>query len=59
MRFLGLEMKRVLTTKRTWILLAAALVFSGMLAYIPVTFEEVTYTDEPVSYTHLTLPTIA
>lgn len=46
MRFLGLEMKRILTTKRTWILLAAALVFSGMLAYIPVTFEEVSYADE-------------
>ena len=46
MRFLGLEMKRILTTKRTWILLTAALVFSRMLAYIPVTFEEVSYTDE-------------
>lgn len=46
MRLLGLEMKRVLTTKRTFLLLAAALVLSGILAYIPVTFEEVTYTDE-------------
>ena len=46
MRFLRLEMKRVLTTKMTWILLAAALLFSVLMAYIPVTFEAVSYTDE-------------
>lgn len=46
MRFLRLEMKRVLTTKMTWVLLAAALLFSVLMAYIPVTFEAVSYTDE-------------
>lgn len=39
MRLLGLELKRVLKTKRTWILMCIALVISVLLAYIPVTFE--------------------
>lgn len=39
MRLLGLEIKRVLRTKVTWILICAALILSVLLAYIPVTFE--------------------
>lgn len=46
MRFLGLEIKRVLTTRLTWILLSAALLLSIFMAYVPVTFESVTYTEE-------------
>ena len=46
MRFLGLEIKRVLTTRLTWILLSVAILCSIFMAYIPVTFESVTYTGE-------------
>lgn len=46
MRFLGLEIKRVLTTRLTWILLSVAILCSIFMAYIPVTFESVTYTGD-------------
>ncbi|MEE1442182.1 MAG: ABC transporter permease subunit [Blautia sp.] len=46
MRFLGLEIKRVLTTRLTWILLCVAILCSIFMAYIPVTFEAVTYTGD-------------
>lgn len=46
MRILELEIKRVLTTKLTWILLTAAFALSVLLAYVPVIFESVTYTGE-------------
>ena len=54
MRFLGLEIKRVLTTRLTWILLATALLLSVLLAYIPVTFQVVRYTDQQGRETELT-----
>ena len=39
MRLLGLEIKRVLKTKLTWILMCVAIVLSILLAYLPATFE--------------------
>ncbi|MCI8582685.1 MAG: ABC transporter permease subunit [Dorea sp.] len=41
MRLLSLEMKRILRTRITWILLGMALVLTVAMAYIPVTFEGV------------------
>ena len=41
MRFLFLEMKRILRTRITWILLGTAFVLTAVMAYIPVTFEGV------------------
>lgn len=38
MRLLQLELKRVLRTRMTYLLLAAALVLAVVLAYIPITF---------------------
>lgn len=46
MRFLGLEIKRVLTTRWTVILLSMAILCSVFMAYIPVTFETVVYTGD-------------
>ncbi|MEG0899833.1 MAG: hypothetical protein RSF40_09020 [Oscillospiraceae bacterium] len=46
MRLLGLEMKRVIKTRLTWILLLLALFTSVALAYIPTTFTPVSYKDE-------------
>lgn len=39
MRLFGLELKRVIKTRTTWILLAAALLMSILMAWLPVTFE--------------------
>lgn len=39
MRVLRLEMKKIIKTRRTWVLIAAALFLSVMMAYLPVTFE--------------------
>ncbi len=39
MRLLGLEIKRVLKTKMTWILMCVAVLLSVLFAYIPVTFK--------------------
>lgn len=46
MRLLGLEIKRVLKTRITWVLLVSALVLSVLMAYVPVTFQYYTYKDE-------------
>jgi len=46
MRLFVLEVKRVLKTRMTWILILLALALSALMAYIPVTFEEVLITDE-------------
>ncbi|MBS5937823.1 ABC transporter permease [Clostridium sp.] len=43
MRLLGLELKRVLKTRLTWILLLGAVICSVLFAYIPTTF--MYYTD--------------
>ena len=39
MKLFTLEIKRVLRTKTTWLLLAASLALSGIMAWLPVTFE--------------------
>lgn len=39
MRLFRLELKRVIKTRTTWILLAAALLLSVLMAWLPVTFE--------------------
>lgn len=46
MRLLILEIKRVMKTRLTWILLLFALFLSAFLAYIPITFASVSYQDE-------------
>ena len=45
MRLMKLELKRVLKTRLTRILLAFSLVLSLVMAYIPTTFSYVTYRD--------------
>ncbi len=45
MRILRLELKRILKAKSTWILLILALVFSILLAYLPVSYCYTNYTD--------------
>lgn len=45
MRLMKLELKRVLKTRLTLILLALSLVLSLIMAYIPTTFSYVTYRD--------------
>lgn len=46
MRILRLELKRMLKSKLTWILLALSLLFSALLAYLPTTYCYSNYTDE-------------
>ena len=45
MRLMKLELKRVLKTRLTLILLTFSLVLSLVMAYIPTTFSYVTYRD--------------
>lgn len=45
MRLLGLEIKRILKTKITWLLLLCSLIFAVLIAYLPVTFEGAVITD--------------
>lgn len=54
MRIFQLELKRVLKGKLTWILLALALVFSILLAYLPTTYCYSNYTDETGNEVNLT-----
>ena len=49
MRLLKLEMKRILKTRLTIILLLMSFLLTFVMAWLPIT---------SVSYTHLTLPTI-
>lgn len=53
MRLFRLEIKRVLKTRMTWILLVCAFVFSFLMAYIPATFPRYTYQDENGQSVHL------
>lgn len=56
MRLLQLELKRVLKTRMTYLLLAAALVLAVVMAYIPVTFigwTELDAAGNEVNYTGL------
>lgn len=46
MRLFQLEIKRVLKTRMTWILLLAAFVLSFVMAYVPTTFSACIYQDE-------------
>lgn len=46
MRILKLELKRILNTRITWILLALCLFLSVCMAYLPVTFLYHNYTDK-------------
>ncbi|MBD5521108.1 MAG: ABC transporter permease [Lachnospiraceae bacterium] len=46
MKLLKLELKRVLKTRLTWILLLCNLFFTFFMAYMPTTFHSITYTDE-------------
>lgn len=41
-----LELKRVLKTRSTWILLIAAILLSGALAYFPISFVNYSYVNE-------------
>lgn len=54
MRIFRLELKRVLRTRLTWVLLALALLLSALLAYLPTTYCYSSYTDEAGSEVHLT-----
>ena len=46
MRLFRLELKRILKTKATLILLALSLLLTVVMAYIPTTFSYVSYVDE-------------
>ncbi|HCT90744.1 MAG TPA: ABC transporter permease, partial [Lachnospiraceae bacterium] len=46
MRILCLELKRLLKSKATWILLVLSLLLSALLAYLPTTYCYSNYTDE-------------
>ena len=54
MRLLKLEMKRVLKTRLTMILLVLALFLSFVMAYLPVTFSYSSYMDESGNIVELT-----
>ena len=46
MRLLRLEIRRLITTKMTWILLLAGFILTALMAYLPLTFGSVTVTGE-------------
>ena len=54
MRIFRLELKRVLKSRLTWILLALALVLSVLLAWLPTTYCYSNYTDEDGNEVNLT-----
>ena len=54
MEILKLELKRMLKSKLTLILLVLALLFSILLAYLPVTYCYSNYTDEAGNEVNLT-----
>ena len=54
MRIFRLELKRVLKSRLTWILLALALLLSVLLAYLPTTYCYSNYTDEAGNEVNLT-----
>lgn len=53
MRILKLEIKRIMKTRRTWVLIAAAFFLSVIMAYLPVTYEYAVYYDETGKKTEL------
>ena len=54
MRILYLELKRVLKSRLTWILLALALLLSVLSAWLPTTYCYSNYTDEAGNEVNLT-----
>lgn len=54
MRIFRLELKRVLKSRLTWILLALALLLSVLLAWLPTTYCYSNYTNEAGNEIHLT-----
>lgn len=54
MRILKLELKRILRTRLTLILLLLALLFSVILAYLPTTFTYSSYMDASGNQVELT-----
>ena len=54
MKLLTLELKRILKSRLTWILLSLSLVFSLLLAYLPVTYCYSSCTDEAGNEVRLT-----
>ena len=54
MRIFRLELKRVLKSRLTWILMALALLLSILLAYLPTTYCYSSYTDETGNEVNLT-----
>nr|WP_085051555.1 hypothetical protein [Clostridioides difficile] len=46
MRIFYLEIKRVLHSRRTLILLLLALVLSALMAFLPITYEGINYLDD-------------
>lgn len=46
MRLLKHELKRILKTRCTFILLIASILFSALMAYLPMTYEYMSYVDE-------------
>lgn len=54
MRLLKLEIKRVLKTRTTLILLLLSLILSALLAYLPTTFAYSSYKDESGNEVELT-----
>ena len=54
MRLLKLEMKRILKTRLTVILLLTALILTCVMAYLPTTFSYISYTDESGNQVDLT-----
>lgn len=53
MRILKLEIKRIMKTRRTWVLIAAAFFLSVMMAYLPVTYKYAYSYDETGKETEL------
>lgn len=53
MRVLKLEIKKVMKTRRTWVLIAASLFLSVIMAYFPVTFQYAERYDEAGEKTEL------
>ena len=53
MRLFGLEIKRILKSRRTLILLSAAMLLSVLMAYLPISFEGINRPNEDGTVTEL------
>lgn len=53
MRLFGLELKRILKSRRTRILLASIVLFSVVMAYLPISFESINRSNEDGTVTEL------